>query len=378
MNIDSKERDRLYKKVRIELGGETIGVEVKDSELDILLDNAIEDYSKYLNDWLVAQKWGELQNTPIDKSDFVYNFMVKSLEWEKDFTNAYSKQVELASNGNFPSEWTLEVDFIEINPEQQTYLIPEGREVTTVLWLTPPSINKTFFLNNFALYGGGYTNLGGGLGMGTNSFQSLAVLPMYSVLSLASDMSMRENIFQSPMSYRITQSGKNKRLWLYPLPGSRYQIRSLGDNSAFADFENFKVYYYYYNTDNRDECVEANRDHLVLLPSDVKLEKLKWNLLSDSAKTTIRRLLTAYTKKLLGRKRGKYNGKLNFGEGELELEYRSLLDEAKVETDAVFTELKEQLKDMEYQTIMEKRAKLAEDLNKVLKLQPSMNPIQIL
>jgi hypothetical protein len=378
MNIDSKERDRLYKKVRIELGGETIGVEVKDSELDILLDNAIEDYSKYLNDWLVAQKWGELQNTPIDKSDFVYNFMVKSLEWEKDFTNAYSKQVELASNGNFPSEWTLEVDFIEINPEQQTYLIPEGREVTTVLWLTPPSINKTFFLNNFALYGGGYTNLGGGLGMGTNSFQSLAVLPMYSVLSLASDMSMRENIFQSPMSYRITQSGKNKLLWLYPLPGSRYQIRSLGDNSAFADFENFKVYYYYYNTDNRDECVEANRDHLVLLPSDVKLEKLKWNLLSDSAKTTIRRLLTAYTKKLLGRKRGKYNGKLNFGEGELELEYRSLLDEAKVETDAVFTELKEQLKDMEYQTIMEKRAKLAEDLNKVLKLQPSMNPIQIL
>lgn len=378
MNIDSKERDRLYKKVRIELGGETIGVEVKDSELDILLDNAIEDYSKYLNDWLVAQKWGELQNTPIDKSDFVYNFMVKSLEWEKDFTNAYSKQVELASNGNFPSEWTLEVDFIEINPGQQTYLIPEGREVTTVLWLTPPSINKTFFLNNFALYGGGYTNLGGGLGMGTNSFQSLAVLPMYSVLSLASDMSMRENIFQSPMSYRITQSGKNKLLWLYPLPGSRYQIRSLGDNSAFADFENFKVYYYYYNTDNRDECVEANRDHLVLLPSDVKLEKLKWNLLSDSAKTTIRRLLTAYTKKLLGRKRGKYNGKLNFGEGELELEYRSLLDEAKVETDAVFTELKEQLKDMEYQTIMEKRAKLAEDLNKVLKLQPSMNPIQIL
>jgi hypothetical protein len=378
MNIDSKERDRLYKKVRIELGGETIGVEVKDSELDILLDNAIEDYSKYLNDWLVAQKWGELQNTPIDKSDFVYNFMVKSLEWEKDFTNAYSKQVELASNGNFPSEWTLEVDFIEIKPGQQTYLIPEGREVTTVLWLTPPSINKTFFLNNFALYGGGYTNLGGGLGMGTNSFQSLAVLPMYSVLSLASDMSMRENIFQSPMSYRITQSGKNKRLWLYPLPGSRYQIRSLGDNSAFADFENFKVYYYYYNTDNRDECVEANRDHLVLLPSDVKLEKLKWNLLSDSAKTTIRRLLTAYTKKLLGRKRGKYNGKLNFGEGELELEYRSLLDEAKVETDAVFTELKEQLKDMEYQTIMEKRAKLAEDLNKVLKLQPSMNPIQIL
>ena len=377
MQVETTERNQLYLKTRVSLGYPTVNVEVEDKALDVLLDMAVEDYSEYLNNWLINQRWGELQNMSKDNSDMLFSLMTKSLDLEREFSNAYSRQIEQASGKNYPSEWSLEVGSVTVSADTQVYEIPENREIMTVLWFTNPSINKTGFRSNFGSYGAGSggTGLGGGsLGMGINNLQSVAMLPIYSTLLLAGDINMRESTFQSPMTYRVTQSGKKKLLWLYPIPGSRYEITNV---NFTKHYEGYQVYYYYYDTsNNRDKCIEENYDHLILLPSDVELKKIKWTQLNDQAKTIIRKLLVAKAKQHVGIARGRFSGELNFGESNITMDYRMLIDQGEKEEENVFTNLKEYLEKLEYSTIMEKKAEIADNLMRVNQKIPIKNPIQ--
>jgi hypothetical protein len=136
----------------------------------------------------------------------------------------------------------------------------------------------------------------------------------------------------------------------------------------------YRVWYWYYDTCDREDCLENNPD-VVRLPSDVQLESLKWQKLNGPAQTWVRRWFTAYCKETLARVRGKYSGNLKTPDSELTLEYQSLQTEAKDEKTTLTEELKNRLERLRPEKLMEQRALQAENLNKLLKFRAFQSPI---
>lgn len=365
--ISKEERKRLYFKVRTALGAGMSGVEIEDERLDALLEMAIEDLSAYLNDWIVEQQWSSLSNIDVSKESIINALTTKDIDWERSFTLAYSKQVGLGTNA--PSEWELKRDYVEVSGNTQTYVIPAGREVNEVLWFTPPDIELTH---------GNPFNMGN-WGMGVNGWNyggkaAMAMQPSYTILLNQTDVSMKNKILRSELTYRIT-AGPNgtKILYLYPVPGSNLEISGFKGRH----FEGAKVWYFYYdNVIDRDKCLELNEE-IVKLPSDVPIDNINYDKFNASFKTKVRRILIASAKKYLGAVRGKFSGEIKADDASLTLDYGFLLSEGNEEYQKVFEELKEYLESMSYVNMMEKRNSISENLNSFLGRVPFDTPISV-
>jgi hypothetical protein len=363
--ITKKEKKELYTKIRTLLGYPLRKFELGDKELDTLLEIAIEDYSTYINNWLIEQQWHNLQGIDVNTTDLTFALITKTLDFEKSFTLSYSKQVGLGSNA--PSEWELKRDFIVVSGDTQVYSIPAGREINDVLWFTQPDVDQglvdPYSTTNWGAGAFGWSYLGR---------PAQYVQPTYSLLLNAMDRSTKRKILQAEMSYRIT-AGPNgtKYLYLYPVPGSRYEMR--GRDGKHLD--GAKVWYFYYDTSTskRDKCLEQN-DDIIKLPSDVSIDNLKWGQLNSISKNRVRRMLLAESKMTIGGIRGFFSGDIKAGNAELTMDYRHLLEEGQQEKEKLIEEIKESLDKISYQKLMEDRASIAQNLNTVLTYQPFKRP----
>ena len=135
-----------------------------------------------------------------------------------------------------------------------------------------------------------------------------------------------------------------------------------------------RVWYWYYDSgpENRDACLEENKD-IVLLPSDVDLEEMTYTRLNPPAQAWVRRYFFAKAKEMLGRVRGKFQGNLKTPDSELTMEYDTLLSEAKDEYAKLIEELTARLERLRNDKMLERKALEAENLNKSLGYRP-VNP----
>ena len=139
------------------------------------------------------------------------------------------------------------------------------------------------------------------------------------------------------MTYRMTAGAGGvhgpKFLHLYNVPGGRFDFGNIMTNQH-------RVYYWYYDAgpENRNECLSANKD-IVLLPSDVTLDEMSFEDLNPPAQAWVRRYFFAKAKEMLGRVRGKFQGALKTPGAELTMEYDSLLSESKDEVAKLVEEL---------------------------------------
>lgn len=360
--ISKKDFDKLYRQVRTTLGYPVRNVEIEEETLKDLLDIAIEEYSSYLNDWLTHQQWGALQNDSISKSDMLMNLTTKTLDFEKSFTIAYSKQAGLGANG----VWELKQDYVTISANTQVYSIPANREINEVLWQTPPQIGS---------YGMGNTDLSpigmqaGAWGWSMGGFGMNAIFPSSYLTIFTQDIKLRKQILQSELTYRIT-AGPNgtKNLHLYPIPASEDEMAGrYGKHVAGR-----RVFYWYYDTDgNRDKCLEENND-IIKLPSDVDIKSLTWNKLNDSSRAKVRRLVIAEANKYIATIRGKFEGDIIDGKGEShKMEYQMYMEEYRNIRDKVYEELNLFLEKITSKSLLEEKAENAENLNRVMKYIPS-------
>lgn len=285
--ISTVDRNKLYTQIKHSLGYPTRKMfdhEIKDDMLDTFLEMSIEDYSSYVNEWLIQQQWVALQGLDIDDSNFFIAFTTKSNDFMRSFTYAYSKQVGLGTNAPAGVGWELKRDFIVTSANTQHYLIPAGREVNEVLWETPPEIDQglidPFALSNWVSGSFGWSYMGR---------PAQYVQPTYSLLLSAQDRRTKERILQSDLTYRITglETGQ-KILHLYPIPGGRNEIR----DAWGKHYSGRKVWYFYYdiNDKGRDKCLEENSD-VVRLPSDAPIDVLKWENVNSVGRQQIRDLL---------------------------------------------------------------------------------------
>jgi hypothetical protein len=367
--ITEPERSKLYKRIRNLLGAPIRGVELEDEMLDSLLELSIQDYSQYVNDWLIESQWSSLYGINLDEQSVTKAYTTRSLDWETQYTYAYSKIVGLQAGG----DWVLEKDYIDLVPGQQIYEIPAGREINELLWFARSELDAAYFdpfMGGFGGFGG--IGLGGGAGfsqMGTTG--NYFITPAFDILLRMADIQMKRRIITGDLTYRITALPDGKKaVHLYNVPGGKFDFGNMKRND-------YRVWYWYYDTFDRDSCL-ANNPDVVKLPSDVPIDETRWDELNSPAKTWVRRWFTAYCKETLARVRGKYSGNLKTPDSELVLEYQSLQTEAKDEKTILLEELKLRLERLRPDKQWEVKGNIAEHMNKALKFRPFNSPYNII
>jgi len=366
--ITTVDRNNLFLKVKHELGHPLRPFELEDEMMISYLEMVVEDYSAFVNAWLIQQQWIGLEGMSKETGDFLSAFTNKSNHYMESFTYAYSKQIGQGANAPSGMGWELKRDYIVCSAHTQHYLIPAGREINEVLWETPPSIDgglvDPFALNAWSA---------GMMGMSYLGRPAMYVQPTYSTLLGAQDRRMKQRVLQSILTYRITGLASGEKiLHLYPVPDDRHEIAG----SWGKHYAGRHVWYWYYDTttENRDKCLEENND-VIKLPSDPPTKTLEWSKMNDVAHQQIRNLLIAKVKMVIGGIRGFYTGELGVTEKQLTMDYRHLLDEGqklKEETEKI---LLDQLTYLTQENMVKIRADIAENVNKERGYQPPMFPI---
>jgi hypothetical protein len=338
------------------------------------LEYSIDDYSQYVQDWLIESQWTTLNNLNLETQSLSRAFITKSLDFETRYTYAYSKIVGLQAGG----DWEIKKDYIQLVPNQQIYEIPAGREINEVLWFTPSTLNTTMFgIGGFAGVGVG-TGLGGGGGLAQvgNMAGSYYLTPAFDMLLRMQEVNIQRRMFAGELTYYITAlPGGKKALHLLNTPGGKFDFGN-------AELSKGQVWYWYYDTSqgDRDKCLADNPD-IVLLPSDVPFNKISWDRLNNPAQIWVRRWFTAYCKETLSRVRGKFSGNLKAPDGDLTMDYTSLATEAKDEKTKLIDELigaEGRLTRLRPEKVMEREALLAENLNKSLKFRAMPRQIYVI
>jgi hypothetical protein len=367
--IQEPERSDLYRRIRNLLGAPLRSVELEDEMLDSLLQLSIEDYEQSVQDWLVESQWSSVAGLDLDQQSVARALATRDMNWETSYTYAYSKIVGLQAGGDA----VLKKDYIDLVANQQIYEIPAGREINEILWFSRSELDAAYFdpfMGGFGGFGG--IGLGGGAGfsqMGTTG--NYFITPAFDILLRMADIQMKRRIITGDLTYRITALPEGKKaLHLMNVPGGKFDFGNIA-------YQKYKVWYWYYDTFDRDDCLAKNPD-VVRLPSDVPIDEMRWDELNSPAKTWVRRWFTAYCKETLAKVRGKYSGSLKTPDSELTLEWQSLNSEAKDEKAMLWEELKLRLERLRPEKQMEQKALQAENLNKALKFRAFTSPYNII
>jgi hypothetical protein len=376
MSVSTIEREKLFRQFRHSMGAPVRQIELVDEQLCTLLEICVEDYAQYVQEWLIEHQWQSLLGHNIDTTDMAFALSVRSFDLTTQYTYAYSKQVGLQTNG----PWELKKDYITLESGRQVYQIPAGREVNEVLWMTPTAVSQALLANYGGIdagIGGGFAQMGGGFGTsgaGSGGARSgYYIAPAFDILLTAQDMNLKNRIVRSEMVYKIT-AGPNgtKLLHLLSTPGSKLSFGSgIGAVGSSLSVAGCQVWYHYYDTDtnNLEECREANPD-VIRMPNEVPLAKLDFSTFNEPTKTLIRQLFMAEAKRALGRTRGKFGGIVGPPEAERTMDYETLISEGNEEKKAVLERLDARLLRLSSTSQLERGANESENLNKQLKYRP--------
>jgi hypothetical protein len=367
--ISATEKEKLYSQILNLLGMPVRGIELTEEQLDTFIELSLNDYEEYVNNWLIESQWGELIGINVDTQSVARAFITNDLNYETRFSYAYSKIVGLQANGDN----ILKKDFFTLVSGQQVYEIPAGREINELLWFSRATLTDSIvdpFMGGFGGLGGvGFGGVGGFAQVGAQG--SYFMLPAYDLLARMQDRNIKNRLIGGDCTYRITAGPDGKKyIHLYNTPGGRFDFLNIVQN-------NFKVWYWYYDTQDRDTCLSQNKD-IVKLPSDVMTQQLTWDDLNRPAQNWVRKYMTGYAKESLGRIYGKFSGALKVPDSEVQLDYQSLLTEGKDERSKLIEELMARLERLRPDKMLERKANEAENTNKALKFRAMPTPFTMI
>jgi hypothetical protein len=367
--ISQAEKDKLYTQVFHLLGMPVRGIELTEEQMDTFMELALSEYEQYVSDWLIESQWSALAGLDVDTQSLSRAFTTRSLDYETQYTHSYSKIVGLQAGGN----WELKKDFFPIVQGQQVYEIPAGREINELLWFTRAELTDAIlnpFMAGFGGLGGmGFGGAGGFAQMGNSG--SYFMMPAFDLLLRMQDRSIKNRLIGGDLTYRITAGPEGKKLvHLYNVPGGKFDFGSIQQ-------KNYNVWYWYYDTMDRDSCLKDNKD-VIKLPSDVETEPLMWESLNKPAQNWVRKYLIAYAKEGLGRIWGKFSGDLQVPDSPVKLDYQSLITEGKDEKSKLVEELMARLERLRPEKILERKGSEAENLNKALKYRAMQSPFNVI
>ena len=386
--ILTDELRELFEGIRIYLGAPERSVPISDDSMCVLLKQAVGDYAEVTQQFIIESNWlnllGQNQGTLMQSpQDLMYALTTRAMDWTQSYAQWCSKEVGLQARGTNP-KYELKKDFIQIEAGKQVYVIPAGREVNRVMWITPSTTKAAMFSQN----GGLSYAFNGGLGFGTqfggaagfNGFYG-CIGSAYDTALLSADLKYKNQFFMNDLAYKITLGPDGTHLLhLLSVPGP-FNPNTFG-NMAVNDkgwnrFKDCYVWYDYYQTDGSEEqineCRLEHRDTLIISPSDVPLEAMQYELMNYPTQQTVRQLLIALCQIRLGNVFGRYNGQIKIPNAEATLNWQTPHDDGHKERDRVLGELKERYKGMLPWTMAENQQKLAQANLEILKTKPFVN-----
>ena len=114
--IAEPERTKLYNRILNQLGAPLRAVELEFEMMDSLLELSIGDYTQYLYDWLIESQWTNLVNLNMSEKSVANALITRTLNFEDQFTYAYSKIVGLQTVG----PWILKQDYFVLSANTQS------------------------------------------------------------------------------------------------------------------------------------------------------------------------------------------------------------------------------------------------------------------
>ena len=375
----TQELKELFNTVRVKLGAPIRRVELDDNAMCSLLSVAIGDYAEKVQNWIIQANWlnmnGQKINFLQNPQELAFAFTTRQMDFTKDYSYWFSKEVGLQQRGH----WELKKDFIQVEKGKQCYLIPSGREINKVLYVTPSTTKAALYGNLGTLdtgMAGGFGQFGNmGNGMGITGFY---VGSAYDTALMSADLKYKNSLLRGDLAYQVTAGPEGTHLvHLLSVPGSPNMVGGIAadDTWGWNKYASCYVWYTYYDVSNANEdgieqCRLENKDDIIITPDQVPLDKMRYELMNNPSQQIIRRLLVAEAKILLGIIRGTYSGAVKIPEAEMQMDYNMLLEQGKSEKETVLNELKERLDRMTPWNLMEKQSTMNDQLIKVLKNKP--------
>jgi hypothetical protein len=373
------EKNQIFRRIRRKLGAPVMGVELLDEQIEECICEAIEEYSGYINDWVLRNRLGEMLGLP-SEVDFTLKYVSNSLYFENAFGSQIGEQIGLGANG------TREVKTasITLTAGTQDYTVPQGREVLDILWFTPSFINL-FGLDPFANSNIAFSEF-------RTSFAGnklYHVMPVFDTIMTAQAAELRNRVRGSEYHY-ILRPGPDgtKTLKLFPVPrngtvagGSANLGIGGGAGTPGTVFYTYRDRVGFYgnpnfsgNTANPGYTATTETEQgngLVSGPGDAQLNYINWYQLNSVAQTWVKKYAQALAKELLGVGiRGKFNGQLPIPGAELTLNKDDLISTGREDQQRLLDKLEKDLEELSYERIMEKRAMVQESVNKTLSYIP--------
>lgn len=364
----TEEMKSLFRTVRSILGAPVRSVELTDDQLCDLFSVSVDDYAERVQNWLMEVQWATLYGKNVTNLDMTYALSLRTLDISKDFSNWFSKEVGLQQEG----PWELKKDFITIEKGKQVYMIPSGRTINKVMYVSPPPTYAALFAN----YGGLDFGVGGGLGqLGVGAYGGMYgpmggfyTAPAADVAYLATDLQYKKRLLHSDLVYKVTAGPDGTHLiHLLSTPGSRLNFGYAGPHGNDLGLIGCTVWYTYYDTSNggEDECIKANAGNVIVSPEQVPLSTMDYSMFNGPTKTIIRQLLVANAARTLGFVRGKYSGKVNIPQAEMQMDYQMFLTMAEKEKETAMKSLDERLQRLRPSYYLEEQAKITENMMKI-------------
>ena len=368
----------LFRTVRTMLGAPIRKVQLEDEQLCDLLDVAIGDYAEKVQNWILETQWLNIQNknqiTFQNPNELAYAMTVRTMDWSRDYSYWVSREVGLQQRGGYE----LKKDFFQVEKGKQVYVIPAGREINRVMYVTPSTTKAALYGNLGTLdtgIGGGFGQYGNmGNGMGITGFY---VGSAYDTALMSVDLKFKNSLLRGDLAYQVTAGPNGTHLvHLLSVPGSPNMVGGIAadDTWGWNRYANCICWYTYYDVSGGDDaadlCRLENKDDVILTPDQVPLDKMRYELMNNPTQQIIRRLLVAEAKILLGIIRGTFSGSIKIPEAEAQMDYNMLLQQGEKEKEVVLNDIKERLDRMTPWNLMEKQATMNDQLVKVLKNKP--------
>lgn len=377
------EKNQIFRRIRRKIGAPVMGVELLDEQIEECICEAIEEYSSYINDWVLRNRLGEMLGLP-SEVDFTLKYVSNSLYFENSYGTQIGEQIGLGANGTREVKTTS----IALTAGTQDYTIPPEREVLDILWYTPSFINL-FGLDPFSNTNIAFSEFGASFA----GHSLYSVMPVFDTIMTAQAAELRNRVRGSEYHY-ILRPGPDgtKTLKLFPVPrnGSGaggnanmgiggamgtpgtlfYTYRDRVGYYGNPDFSGNTANPGFTGTTNTDGSIQQGNG-LVSGPGDAQLNYINWNQLNSVAHTWVKKYAQALAKELLGVGiRGKFNGQLPIPGAELTLNKDDLISTGREDQQRLLDKLEKDLEELSYDRIMEKRASVQESVNKTLQFVP--------
>lgn len=375
-----QERNRIFKRIRRKIGAPVLGVELVDEQIEECICEAIEEYSTYINDWVLRNRLGEMLGLP-SEVDFTLKYVSNSLYFERSYAKDIGEQIGLGANGTRE----VKTDSITLTAGTQDYLLPSGREVLDILWFTPSFINL-FGLDPFANNNIAFSEFGASFAGHT----LYHVMPVFDTIMTAQAAELRNRVRGSEYHYILRPGPDGQRLLkLFPIPTVGANGIGGGNNNvgigggAGTPGTVFYTYRdragFYGNPDfsgttanpGYSATTGVQGNGLVSGPGDAQLHYINWNQMNSVAQTWVKKYAQALAKELLGVGiRGKFKGELPIPGATVTLNYDDLISTGREDQQRLLDKLATDLEELSYDRIMEKRAAVQRSVNETLAYVP--------